>query len=73
MSAAESDRPETKASSPQRDELASALTEALRPNDPSSQLATLLDEYLAELQAGRQPNRQQLVAEHPELAALLEQ
>ena len=73
ISAAESDRPETKASSPQRDELASALTEALRPNDPSSQLATLLDEYLAELQAGRQLNRQQLLAEHPELAAQLEQ
>ena len=53
--------------------MASTLTEALRPNDPSSQLATLLDEYLAELQAGRQLNRQQLLAEHPELAAQLEQ
>ena len=73
MSASEPNRSEKPPHTPSREELAVAPTQALRPDEPSSQLVTLLDEYLAELQAGRRPDRQQLLAEHPELAAQLEQ
>ncbi len=73
MSASESNRSEVPPHTPSREELAVAPTQALLPDEPSSKLVTLLDAYLAELQAGRRPDRQQLLAEHPELAAQLEQ
>ncbi len=73
MSASEPNRSELPPHTPSREELAVAPTQALRPDESSSQLVSLLDEYLAELQAGRQPDRVKLLAEHPELAAQLEQ
>ena len=36
------------------------------------QLLDLLDDYLARLQAGRRPDREALVREHPELASALD-
>lgn len=36
-------------------------------------LARVLDQYLVDLQAGRQPDRARLLAEHPDLASQLEQ
>jgi hypothetical protein len=39
--------------------------------DGASQLARLLDGYLADLQAGRAPDKQRLLAEHPALADVL--
>lgn len=71
MSASESNRPEMPPSGSEG--LAIAPTQAWLPNESSSQLATLLDEYLAELQAGRRPDRQKLLTEHPDLAMQLEQ
>lgn len=62
MSASEPNRSELP---PTREELAVAPTQALRPDEPSSQLVALLDDYLAELQSGRQPDRAKLMAEHP--------
>ena len=73
MSATEPNRPEMPPRTPSREELAVAPTQALRPDDPPSELANLLDDYLAELQSGRQPDRAKLLADHPELAAQLEQ
>ena len=70
MSASEPNRSELP---PSRDDLALAPTQALRPDEPSSELVELLDLYLAELQAGRQPDRAKLMAAHPDLAAQLEQ
>lgn len=70
MSASKPNCPELPSS---REELAVAPTQALRPDEPSSQLVSLLDQYLAELQSGRQPDRAKLLAEHPELAEQLEQ
>ncbi len=73
MSASEPNRPDLPPRTPSREELAVAPTQALRPDEPPSELANLLDEYLAELQSGRQPDRVKLLAEHPELATQLEQ
>ena len=39
------------------------------PDDP--QLLELLDDYLSKLQAGKRPDREALLREHPELAASL--
>jgi tRNA A-37 threonylcarbamoyl transferase component Bud32 len=39
----------------------------------ASELANLLDQYMAELQAGRRPDRARIVAEHPGLAPQLEE
>ena len=39
------------------------------PDDP--QLLELLDDYLSQLQAGKRPDREALLREHPELAASL--
>ena len=71
MSASDPNRPELRP--PSREELAVAPTQALRPDEPSSELVELLDGYLAELQSGRRPDRAKLLAEHPDLAAQLEQ
>jgi len=43
------------------------------PGDSAAALAALLDRYLADLQAGKQPDRQKLLADHPALAPELEQ
>ncbi len=44
------------------------------PSEPSfdENKLKLLDEYLAELQAGRQPDMERWIAENPQLAPLLE-
>ena len=39
------------------------------PDDP--QLLELLDDYLSQLQAGKRPDREALLREHPELATSL--
>jgi serine/threonine protein kinase len=46
--------------------------ETVPPSDSAAALAGILDRYLAELQAGKAPDRGQLLAEHPELASQLE-
>lgn len=38
----------------------------------AAELVSILDEYLADLKAGRAPNRQELMARHPTLASQLE-
>lgn len=47
-------------------------TQHYRPSDDPSILAGILDDYFAELQAGRQPDRRVLIAAHPDLASELE-
>ncbi len=44
------------------------VTRSLPADDQASQLANVLDWYLAELQQGRQPDRQKILAEHPDFA-----
>jgi outer membrane protein assembly factor BamB/tRNA A-37 threonylcarbamoyl transferase component Bud32 len=48
-------------------------TGPFQPKEAASELVRVLDQYLADLQAGRAPERSQLLAAHPELAAPLEQ
>jgi hypothetical protein len=43
-----------------------------QPSAVGEKLARVLDQYLADLEAGRAPPREQLLAEHPDLAAQLE-
>lgn len=43
-------------------------TRSISEDDQASRLAHVLDQYLAELQAGRHPDRQKILAEHPDLA-----
>ncbi len=43
------------------------------PSGAAAKLVGLLDQYLADLQAGRTPDRDRLRAEHPDLAAELDQ
>ena len=45
----------------------------LPPPDSAATLVRVLDQYLADLQAGRAPDRTRLLAEHPELAEQLDQ
>ena len=47
------------------------LEEAPTPNS-AGELASILDNYMAALQAGRAPDRRLLVQTHPELATQLE-
>lgn len=47
-------------------------TRSMSSDDDAGKLANILDQYLAELQAGHQPDRQQLLSEHPDLASQLE-
>ncbi len=42
------------------------------PLDSASELVRVLDQFLADLQAGRAPDKAALLADHPELAAQLE-
>ncbi len=46
--------------------------ETIPPSGSASELAAILDRYVAELQAGQAPDRGELLAAHPELAAELE-
>ncbi len=48
-------------------------TGAYQPEESASELVRVLDQYLADLQAGRAPDRAQLLAAHPDLASQLEQ
>jgi tRNA A-37 threonylcarbamoyl transferase component Bud32/outer membrane protein assembly factor BamB len=50
-------------------------TRAQRMRDPelTARLVPLLDGYLAELEAGRTPDRARLIADHPDLAAAIEE
>ncbi len=41
--------------------------------DVTSQIVEILDQYLAELQAGTRPDRERLLAQHPDLAEQLEE
>jgi serine/threonine protein kinase/outer membrane protein assembly factor BamB len=50
-----------------------AATGNYAPSEDAAELVRLLDQYLADLQAGRAPDRDRLLAEHPQLAAQLEQ
>jgi hypothetical protein len=47
-------------------------TAAYQPGDAGEALVRVLDQYLADLEAGRAPPREQLLSEHPELARQLE-
>jgi hypothetical protein len=46
--------------------------ETIPPSASAAELAAILDRYLADLQAGEAPDRAQLLAAHPDLAAQLE-
>ncbi|MBI1311275.1 protein kinase [bacterium] len=49
-----------------------AATQLQPPDSSASALVNVLDQYLADLQAGKQPDRAALLAAHPELASQLE-
>jgi hypothetical protein len=51
----------------------SEVTQIEQPLGAAAKLVAVLDQYLAELQAGRGPDRERLLTEHPELAPQLEQ
>jgi predicted Ser/Thr protein kinase len=53
-----------------RPAIADAAT--IPPDGSAAELVRLLDQYLADLESGEAPDRQQLLAAHPELAAQLE-
>ena len=42
------------------------------PSGPAAAIVGILDRYLADLQAGEAPDRDHLLADHPDLAAQLE-
>lgn len=48
-------------------------TQAFAPDEVAARLATLLDQYLEQLQQGRPLDRRQFLDAHPELASQLEQ
>jgi 2-oxo-4-hydroxy-4-carboxy--5-ureidoimidazoline (OHCU) decarboxylase len=50
-----------------------AATAALEPTQSAVDLVRVLDSYLADLQAGKAPNKASLLAAHPDLAGQLEQ
>ncbi len=47
-------------------------TAAYQPKEPAEELVRVLDQYLANLEAGRAPPRDKLLADHPGLASQLE-
>src|SRR5437763_1427481 len=47
------------------------VPEPYSPLDSAAQLVQILDQYLADLEAGQRPDREQLRAEHPALARQL--
>jgi serine/threonine protein kinase len=47
-------------------------TQIYRPAETASVLVRILDQYLADLQAGHTPDKARLLVDHPELAAQLE-
>ena len=52
---------------------ATDVTKVYRPQESAVDLVRLLDGYLADLQAGKNPDKARLLKEHPELADELEQ
>jgi serine/threonine protein kinase len=50
-----------------------AVTEVLEPSGAAVELVRVLDEYLADLQAGKPADRTALLAAHPQMAGQLEQ
>jgi tRNA A-37 threonylcarbamoyl transferase component Bud32 len=46
-------------------------TAAYQPKEPAEELVRVLDQYLADLEAGRAPSREKLLADHPDLASQL--
>jgi hypothetical protein len=58
---------------PMTSNVESGATGAYQPGEGGSELVRVLDQYLADLQAGRAPERAQLLAAHPDLAPQLEQ
>lgn len=64
-----SEEQEAKAASPSQE----AVTEHWDVGDGTSELARVLDGYLADCEAGRSPDRTRLLAAHPHLAPQLEQ
>src|SRR5262245_5544081 len=52
---------------------AQPATGAYSPLDSAAELVQLLDQYLADLQAGRMPDKDKLLADHPALARQLEE
>lgn len=70
-----SDRPATDYPAPQSPGPPSPATEATgiySPLDSASELIHVLDRYLADLQAGKGPDKARLLADHPHLARQLE-
>ncbi len=57
---------------PQPDLNTMQVLETETPTDSATAIVSILDRYLADLQAGRAPNRAQLLEEHLELAMELE-
>ncbi len=58
---------------PQASDADDLPTGAYQPEESASELVRVLDQYLADLQAGRATDREQLLAAHPDLASQLEQ
>jgi hypothetical protein len=46
--------------------------EMVPPSESAGELAAILDRYMADLQAGKGPDRDELLAAHPDLATQLE-
>ena len=51
----------------------SAVTAAFEPSGSAAELVRVLDDYLADLQAGKPPDRTAVLAAHPQLAGQLDQ
>lgn len=49
-----------------------AATEARSPSGTAAELVSVLDRYLEDLKAGQAPDKEKLLAAHPELAEQLE-
>ncbi|MEZ6087504.1 MAG: protein kinase [Pirellulaceae bacterium] len=64
--------PEFRDSHPELDETADLPRQEEADADVASQVVRILDDYLAQLKAGQQPDREALLAEHPELAHSLQ-
>ena len=47
-------------------------TESLDVDSKSAQVVTVLDQYLADLKAGKSPRREEVLAAHPEIAEQLD-
>src|SRR5208282_6439245 len=67
------DKPEThETQGPERASEPADVTAAYPTGGSGEELVRVLDQYLADLEAGRAPAREKLLAEHPALASQLE-